>query len=100
MSSSGLLRRVASVGTDVSEECSTYIIRVTRIGELGTKLGVTTNRRKLRRNIIYEECCLLGCYAVKNTRRNIPEDNILHTHRRENLKSYKYYVVGIDTADM
>jgi hypothetical protein len=22
---------------------------------------------------------------------NIPEDTILHSHRRENLKSYKYY---------
>jgi hypothetical protein len=22
----------------------------------------------------------------------IPEDNILHSHRRENLTSYKYYV--------
>jgi hypothetical protein len=26
------------------------------------------------------------------TRRNIPEDTILHSHRRENLKSYKYQV--------
>jgi pentatricopeptide repeat protein len=25
------------------------------------------------------------------TRRNIPEDGILHSHRRENLKSYKEY---------
>jgi hypothetical protein len=24
------------------------------------------------------------------TRRNIPEDTILHSHRRENLKSYNY----------
>jgi hypothetical protein len=24
------------------------------------------------------------------TRRNIPEDTILHSYRRENLKSYKY----------
>jgi hypothetical protein len=24
------------------------------------------------------------------TRRNIPEDTILHSHRRENLKSYKW----------
>jgi hypothetical protein len=35
----------------------------------------------------FEECCLLGCYAV--WRRNNPEDTILHSHRRENLKSYK-----------
>jgi hypothetical protein len=31
-----MLRRVALVRTDVSEELSTTIIRVTRIGELGT----------------------------------------------------------------
>jgi demethoxyubiquinone hydroxylase (CLK1/Coq7/Cat5 family) len=36
MSSSGMLRRVALVRTDVSEELSASIIRVTRIGELGT----------------------------------------------------------------
>jgi hypothetical protein len=34
MASSGMLRRVAPVRTDVSEELSAYIIRVTRIGEL------------------------------------------------------------------
>jgi hypothetical protein len=26
---------------------------------------------------------------TKNTRRKIPEDGFLHSHRRENLKSYK-----------
>jgi hypothetical protein len=36
MASSGMLRRVALVRTDVSEEFSTSILRVTRIGELGT----------------------------------------------------------------
>jgi hypothetical protein len=36
MESSGMLRRVALLRTDVSEELSTFIIRVTRIGELGT----------------------------------------------------------------
>jgi hypothetical protein len=37
--------------TDVSEELSASFIRVTRIGELGTTLAVTSNRRTLRRNI-------------------------------------------------
>jgi hypothetical protein len=34
--------------TDVSEEPSASFIRVTRIGELGTTLAVTSNRRTLR----------------------------------------------------
>jgi hypothetical protein len=36
MVSSGMLRRVALVRADVTEELSASIIRVTRIGELGT----------------------------------------------------------------
>jgi hypothetical protein len=39
MASSGMLRRVALVGTDVSEELSASFIRVARIGELGTTLS-------------------------------------------------------------
>jgi hypothetical protein len=44
MPSSGMLRRVALVRTDVSEERITSIIRVTRIGKLGKMLAVTGNR--------------------------------------------------------
>jgi hypothetical protein len=50
MASSRILRRVALVRTDVSEELSASFIRVTTIGELGTTLPVTSNRRTLRRN--------------------------------------------------
>jgi hypothetical protein len=39
-----MLRRVALVRTDGSEELSDSIIRVTRICELGTTLAVTSNR--------------------------------------------------------
>jgi hypothetical protein len=39
MASSRMLRRVALVRTDVSEELSTSFIRVTRVGELGTTLA-------------------------------------------------------------
>jgi hypothetical protein len=50
-----MLRRVALVRTDVSEEHSVSIIMVTRIGELGT-LAVTSNRRELRRNLRRRHC--------------------------------------------
>jgi hypothetical protein len=40
MPSSEMLRRVVLVRTDVSEELSASINRVTRIGELGTTLGL------------------------------------------------------------
>jgi hypothetical protein len=74
--SSGMLRRVLPlVRTEVSEERSVFIIRVTRIYELGKTLLVTSNRHTLRRN------------TMRATRRNIPEDGILHSHRRENLRS-------------
>jgi hypothetical protein len=53
-----MLRLVDLVSTDNSEEPSASIITVTRIGEPGTTLAVTGNRRKA-------------------TRRNIPEDGIL-----------------------
>jgi hypothetical protein len=43
MVSSGMLRRVALVGADVSEELSASFIRVTRIGDLETTLAVTSS---------------------------------------------------------
>jgi hypothetical protein len=75
MVSSGMLHRVALVRTDVSEEPGASFIRVTRIGELGTTQAATSNRRTLR-----------NFFAA--TWRNIPEDTILHSHHRENFKSY------------
>jgi hypothetical protein len=56
MASSGMLRRVALVGTDVSEELSAFIIKVTRISELGTTLAIISNRRTKAACV---GCCLL-----------------------------------------
>jgi hypothetical protein len=47
IASSVMLHRADLELTDVSEELSACIIRVTRIGDLGT-LAVTSNRRTLR----------------------------------------------------
>jgi hypothetical protein len=51
MASSGKLRSVVLVRTDVSEELSASIVRVTRICELGT-LAVTSNRLLVTSNVV------------------------------------------------
>jgi hypothetical protein len=48
--SSGMLRCVALVRTDVSGEPGASFLRLARIGELGTTHAATSNRRMLRRN--------------------------------------------------
>jgi hypothetical protein len=105
-----MLRRVALVGIDVSDELSASIIMVTRIGELGTTLAVTSNRRTLvfLRSVprllvtasvvpsspivdtLMEEALSSSETSVvtRATLRNIRKDATLHSHRRENLKSY------------
>jgi hypothetical protein len=77
-----MLRRVDLLLTEISEELRTSIIRVTKICELGT-LVVTSNRHTLRRNT-----CHLGDGGATFLR-NV---GILHSHRRENIKSYNHEI--------
>jgi hypothetical protein len=84
MVSSGMLRRAALVRTDVSDELSASFIRVRRIGELGTTLALTSNRRKLKRNffslvILMKEALSSSETSVltRATIRNIPEETII-----------------------
>jgi hypothetical protein len=44
------VKQCGSCKNDVSVECTAFIIRVTRIGELRTTLAVTRNRITLQRN--------------------------------------------------
>jgi hypothetical protein len=87
-----MLRHVALVRTDVSEEPSASFIRVTRIGELGTRLDLVF-LRSVRR--------LLVAASV------VPSSAILVTMMKEALGSsetFRYYkshtMLGTTTGDI
>jgi hypothetical protein len=94
---------VALVRSDVSEELSASIIKVTRIGGLGTTLPYFVFLRSVHRLLVMAvvpsslivvilmmeaESSSETSVLTRATLRNISEDDILHSHRRENLKSY------------
>jgi hypothetical protein len=80
MASSGMLRRVTLVRTDVSEELGASFLRVP-----SSPILVTLMKEALSSS----ETPVL----TRATWRNISEDAILHSHRRENLKYYNVIVV-------
>jgi hypothetical protein len=83
MPSSGMLRYVALVRTDISEEHCNSVIRVTRMSEPGTTLAVSSNQRTLQRSTILVTLMMEELHSFKTlalrraTWCNIPEDSIL-----------------------
>jgi hypothetical protein len=84
MVSSGMLRHVALVRTDVSEELRASFIRVTRIGELVTASLVPSSPSLvtlMMETLRFSETSVL----TRATQCNIPEDDILHSDRHAML---------------
>jgi hypothetical protein len=89
-----MLRRAALIRTDVSEEFIASTFKMTTIGELGTAIALASNRNALLAiadkdptspipvTLIME--AMSSSYTsvlTRATRRNIPEDGILHLLR-------------------
>jgi hypothetical protein len=98
MPSSGLFRRMALVRADVSEERIASTIRLTRLCELLKTSAVTRNRSTLRKGKSLHILIALMTEAIRSSetsaltraaRRNILEEGVLHSYRREALKSYR-----------
>jgi hypothetical protein len=90
MASSGMLRRVALVRTDVSEKKMNFIflrslrrLLVTAIVVPSSPILVTLMMEALSFSVT--------SVLTRATRRNIPEDAILPSHRRENPKILRNY---------
>jgi hypothetical protein len=91
MVSSGLLRRVALVRTDVSVEPAASFIRVTRIVRRLLVAACVVPSSPILVTLMEEAPgSFENSVLTRATRRNIPENTILNSHRRENFKSYNF----------
>jgi hypothetical protein len=90
-----MLRLVALVRTDVSEERIASIIKVTRKGELGTAVAVTSNRNThaFTANVVLSSPILVTLMMeakrssetsvlIRATRRNISEEDFLRLNEK------------------
>jgi hypothetical protein len=78
MVSSGMLRRVALVRTDVLRSVRRLLVAANVVPSSPILVTLITEA------LGFSETSVL----TSATRRNFPEDTILHSHRHENLKSY------------
>jgi hypothetical protein len=92
MVSSGMSRSVALVRTDVSEKpihtVKKYQVFLRSVRRLLVAACVVPSSPILVTLIKESPRSSETSVLTRAPRRNIPEDTILHSHRRENLKSY------------
>jgi hypothetical protein len=81
---------VVAVRTDISEEHIASVIKMERIGKLGTLVTAkVVPSLPIHVTLMMEAIRSFETFVLTTaTRRNTPEDRILHSHGRENLKSY------------
>jgi hypothetical protein len=100
MAYSGMLRSVALVRTDVSEELSASFIRVTRIGVLGTTLAVTRNRRTL---LVKLALFLVHRFLSSWERRRyvLPKCRFLHEPHGVTFQKTRFFIVtAVKTSNL
>jgi hypothetical protein len=93
IASSGMLRRVAPVKTEVSEQLGPSIIRVRSVRVLLVSANIVPSSPILVTLMMEALSSFQTSVLTRTTQRNIPEDSILHSHRREILKSFSLVVM-------